>query len=203
MRAAMSACSVSGTRSDEPSPDPLSRSIRIVSSTKSGLPSARSSASLGQRRRRSPAAPASWSRSCSTSSVALLLRERLELDRGRAHAPSTPARPRVEQLGACEADDEERRAHPVGEVLDQVEERLPRPSGCPRRGGSAAARRRSPASPRAPPRRSPAGCARPRAPPSARRRARERPPRPPRRSTREASRTPPRADRRRRCRPPP
>ncbi len=44
-------------------------SIRIVSSTNSGLPSARSSASCGSDVGRSPAAPASWLRSCSTSSA--------------------------------------------------------------------------------------------------------------------------------------
>ena len=69
MRAAMRACRVSGTRSAEPLPDSLSTSIRIVSSTNSGLPSARSSASCGSEPGRSPAAPASWLSSCSTSSA--------------------------------------------------------------------------------------------------------------------------------------
>ena len=56
--------------------------------------------------------------------LALVRRERLQLDRGRAHAPSAPPRPRVEQLGPGEAEDEKRRADPVREVLDQVEKRL-------------------------------------------------------------------------------
>src|SRR6185436_17039678 len=59
---------------------------------------------------------------------ALGLAEREELDRGRTHAASTPARPDVEQLGARERDDQERRlANPGGDVLDQLEERLLRP----------------------------------------------------------------------------
>ena len=54
---------------------------------------------------------------------ALFLRERLELDRRRANAASTPARPGVEQLGPREAEDQHRRAHPVRDVLDEVEQR--------------------------------------------------------------------------------
>ena len=51
--------------------------------------------------------------------------QRVELDRGRAHPPSAPARAHVEQLGPGEADEQERRlAHPRGEMLDQLEQRL-------------------------------------------------------------------------------
>ena len=56
--------------------------------------------------------------------LALLVRQRLELDRGRAHASSTPPRPLLEQLGSRQADDEKRRADPVREVLDQLEQGL-------------------------------------------------------------------------------
>ena len=54
---------------------------------------------------------------------ALLVRQRLELDRGRTHATSAPARTCVEQLWPGQAEDEHRRAHPVGDVLDQIEQR--------------------------------------------------------------------------------
>ena len=56
--------------------------------------------------------------------LALGAAECLELDRGRAHAATAPTGVDVEELGAGEAEDEERRPHPVGEVLDQLEERL-------------------------------------------------------------------------------
>ncbi len=59
--------------------------------------------------------------------LALLGGERLELDRRRAHAPSTPSRTRIEELRTREADDQERRANPVREMLDEVEQRLLRP----------------------------------------------------------------------------
>ena len=51
--------------------------------------------------------------------------ERLELDRRRADAPSAPARAHVQQLRPGETDDEERSvAHPLGHMLDQLEERI-------------------------------------------------------------------------------
>src|SRR5205823_556855 len=57
--------------------------------------------------------------------LALFSTQRLELDRGRTNAPPAPARTDVEQLGAGKADDQERRIpHPLGEMLDQVEERV-------------------------------------------------------------------------------
>ena len=124
MRAAISACSVSGTRSADPFPDPLSMSIRIVSSTNSGLPSVRSSASCGSAAGRSPVVPASWLRSCSTSSALSSSdsgSSSIAVDRD---ASSTPPRPRIEQLGPGEAQDENGRAHPVRDVLDEIEQRL-------------------------------------------------------------------------------
>ncbi len=68
MRAAMSACSVSGTRAGPPLPAPLSTSMRIVSSTNSGLPSVRSRSSAGRGGGISPEVPASWKTSFSTRS---------------------------------------------------------------------------------------------------------------------------------------
>ena len=57
--------------------------------------------------------------------LAVLAPERLELDRGRAHAPTSPARPHVEQLRPCEAEDQQRTlAHPLREMVDQLEQRL-------------------------------------------------------------------------------
>src|SRR5581483_71061 len=56
--------------------------------------------------------------------LALGAAERLELDRRRAHASAAPAGMDVEELCARKAEQEQRRAHPVGEMLDQLEERL-------------------------------------------------------------------------------
>ena len=62
---------------------------------------------------------------CSDELGALVLAQRLELDRRRAHAAAAPRRADVEQLGAGEADDEQRRVlDPRGEMLDQLEQRL-------------------------------------------------------------------------------
>ena len=58
---------------------------------------------------------------------ALLLRERLELDRRRAHAASPPPGTGVEELGSREADDQKRSTNPVRQMLDEVEERRLRP----------------------------------------------------------------------------
>ena len=121
MRAAMSACSVSGIRSAPPLPATLDEHA-IVSSTNSGLPSVRSRTSFGRAGGGSPVLPRAG-RAASRRALALLLRQRLELDRRRADAPSTPARPRLEQLRPGEADDEQRRPHPVRKMLDEVEER--------------------------------------------------------------------------------
>ena len=57
--------------------------------------------------------------------LALFAWKRLELDRRRAHAPPAPSGPHVEQLRARKADDEERAlAHPLREMVDQLEQRL-------------------------------------------------------------------------------
>ena len=56
--------------------------------------------------------------------VTLLLGQRLELDGGRPHAASAPAGTYVEQVRSGQAEDQQRRAHPVGDVLDEVEHRL-------------------------------------------------------------------------------
>ena len=54
----------------------------------------------------------------------LFLGERLEQDRRRVELAAGPARPAVEELRAGEADDQDRCvAYPVGEVLDEVEQR--------------------------------------------------------------------------------
>ena len=55
----------------------------------------------------------------------LALGQRPEVDRDRPAPPSSPARPRLEQLGARKAHDEHRRVvDPVREVLDEVEKRI-------------------------------------------------------------------------------
>src|SRR5919106_764187 len=56
--------------------------------------------------------------------LALLGGQRLELDRGRPDTASAPPRSCVEQLRSRETEYEERRADPVGEVLDEIEQRL-------------------------------------------------------------------------------
>ena len=49
--------------------------------------------------------------------------ERLEEHRGRVHLAAAPCRPRVEELGSGEADEQDRRvARPVRDVVDEVEE---------------------------------------------------------------------------------
>ena len=127
MRAAMSACSVSGTRSEAPLPEPLSTSMRIVSSTKSGLPSVRSSASAGSVAGTSPDAPASCASSFSTScSLSSSESGSSSIAVERTRPPPQPGRI-VEQLGTREADDQERRPHEVGQMLDEVEQRRLRP----------------------------------------------------------------------------
>ena len=62
---------------------------------------------------------------CVCERLAVVAPERLELDRGRAHAPPSPARPHVEQLRPCEAKDQQRTlAHPLREMVDQLQQRL-------------------------------------------------------------------------------
>ena len=154
-------------------------------------------------RSRNPSGRAAPSTSASTSaavSESASGASSIVIDRRRA-AP--PARARVEELGAREADDEHRSVvDPVGEVLDQVEQRLLRPVDVLEARARAAAPRRGSSPTRAPPRRSRGrgGCPRR----CRARRTRARAGRRPRRScTRPgASRSPPPASRRRRSRPP-
>ena len=60
--------------------------------------------------------------------LALLARERLELDRRRADAAAAPARADVEELRPREAEDQQRAlADPLRKVVDQLEQGLLRP----------------------------------------------------------------------------
>ena len=123
MRAAMSACTTC-RESIRPRSSAAFDDIRIVSSTKSGLPSVRSRSSLGRAGGASRSRPRTG-RAASRRAPRFPPRTGAELDRGRPHAPSTPSGPRVEELRARQAEDEERPADPVGQVLDEVEQRLP------------------------------------------------------------------------------
>ena len=54
----------------------------------------------------------------------LVVPERLEQDRRRVELATGPRRARIEQLGACDAEEQDRRVTAeVGHVLEQVEER--------------------------------------------------------------------------------
>ena len=97
--------------------------------------------------------------------LALLGRERLQLDGGGAQATPAPARTDVEQLRASETDDQQRCVlDALGEVLDQLEQRILGPVDVLEDRGSGAVRRPARRPTRAPPTRSPAGCAPPRCP---------------------------------------
>ena len=62
---------------------------------------------------------------CVEELLALLRRERLELDRSCAQAAPAPARTDVEELRPRQADDQQRCVlDPLGEVLDQLEQRI-------------------------------------------------------------------------------
>jgi hypothetical protein len=99
---------------------PPSSSIRVVSSTKSGLPSVFSSSVF-----RSQVESSRSARQRVEQLLALLGRERLELGRGGAQAPAAPARPDVEQLGPGEAENHQRRVlDALGQVLDHSSKRL-------------------------------------------------------------------------------
>ena len=118
MRAAIIAWSVSGIRFAEPC-RPRAASASSPR-RRAGCP--RSSRAATRARDGESSRSAS---SASSELLALLRRERLELDRGRADAAAAPAGPHVEQLGPREADDQQRRVlDPLGEVLDQLEQRL-------------------------------------------------------------------------------
>ena len=190
MRAAMSACSVSGMRS-APARG-RSASMRIVSSTKSGLPSVFAStaaASIGSSRSRVSASTSSaLSSACSGSSSIAVARTRPPPQLGRMSSSSR----------AREAEQQQRRlAHRGGEVLDELEQRLLGPVDVLEDEHERLRLARAARPTRVRPRRSPAGCARPRRPRARRPRGRagRRPPRP--RSRRAASSAPRRAGRRR------
>ncbi len=126
MRAAMSAWSVSGTRSApiarpalEEHADRLLDEERIPLGPLERLPGQRHGSFAGR--------PGELVEQLLDELRALVLREGLEFDRGRAHATAAPAGTRVEELGSRQAQDEHRRAHPVREVLDEIEERRFRP----------------------------------------------------------------------------
>ena len=70
--------------------------------------------------------------------------QRLERDRGRVAAAAAPAGPPLEQLVAGQADEQQRRAHPARQVLDQVEHSLVGPVDVLDREHQRRARRRSP-----------------------------------------------------------
>ena len=62
---------------------------------------------------------------CVGELLALVTRQRLELDRRRTHASSAPARPHVQQFGPGQTEQEQRAlAHPLCEVVDQLEQRF-------------------------------------------------------------------------------
>ena len=114
-RSSPAACRGSASRDVPPS-----SSIRVVSSTKSGLPSVFSSSVLRSDVESSPVVEQRIQKLFALRGV-----ERLERDRRRAHAAAAPAGPDVEQLGPREADDQQRHVlDALGEVLDQVEQRL-------------------------------------------------------------------------------
>ena len=110
-RAASTACTVSGSSAG------LRRPPR-----RSGAPSPRRTAGCR------PSAPPPRARprrrpgsSAATSSRCRAAVERLEQQLRGGPAPAAPARPPVEQLVAREADQHQRRPHPLREVLDRVE----------------------------------------------------------------------------------
>ena len=58
----------------------------------------------------------------------VVLGERRQGDRGRVPLAATPARPAVEELGPCSAEDEERHVgRPFGHLVDEVEQTVVRP----------------------------------------------------------------------------
>ena len=194
MRAAISACSVSGIRS-MPEPSRLRQHPdRLLDEERVALGLLEQRAARGRRQ-----LVVVEQRLDQRLRVARA--ERLELDRRRAHAAAAPPRSDVEQLGPREADDQQRRVPDPGtDVLDELEERLLGPVDVLEDEHERLRARRASRPMRGRPRRSPAGCA-PAEPPRARRRrarAGRRRPRPG--SSRGASRRPRRAGRRRRCR---
>ena len=120
MRAAIIAWSVSGIRFDAVPP---SSSIRVVSSTKSGFPSVFSSnvfRSDGDSSRSASSASSSSSLSSGASGSSSIAAAR--------RRPPPQLGPDVEQLGAGEAENHQRRVlDALGQVLDQLQQRLLRP----------------------------------------------------------------------------
>ena len=85
---------------------------------KSGLPSA-----AARIRRADVVGELRSARESRDQQLAVLAGERLEQDRRRVELAAAPAGSKLEQLGAGDAEEEDRRvAGPVGDVLDQVEE---------------------------------------------------------------------------------
>ena len=98
---------------------PSSMSIESISSTKSGFPSAASAMRVPT----SSASSASPTR-FATSSAHSRFRQRLEQHGRRVELAAAPRRASVEQLGSSHAEKQDRdSSRPVGEVLDEVEER--------------------------------------------------------------------------------
>ena len=137
-----------------------SASIRIVSSTKSGLPSVIVE-DLGATRllERRPAISASIS--CSASSSAS---GSSSIAAARNRPPPHDGRTSSSSGRASAEDDQRRVAHVLGEVLDQLEQRLLRPVDVLEDEHERLRARRAAPPTRARPTRSPAGCARPRRP---------------------------------------
>ena len=98
---------------------PSSMSIETISSTNSGLPSAaawmrRGRLGIDARPRQEPL----------DEPLRLVVRERLEEDGRRVALAAAPGRSRVEQLGPRHGHEQDRRvARPVGNVLDEIEQR--------------------------------------------------------------------------------
>ena len=98
---------------------PSSISIESISSTKSGLPSAASRSFLDSVCQFAPGRRGS--RSAGRIS---LVGQRLEQNRGGVELSACPPGAHIEELRAGEADEQDRRvARPVGDVLDEIEER--------------------------------------------------------------------------------
>ena len=94
----------------------------MTSSRNSGLPPVFSRSARRVAGEMSPTSLKTRRSSCSLSAP-----ERLELDRSRAHAAAAPVGTNVEQLRPGQADIRSGLAHPVGHVLDQLEQGLLRP----------------------------------------------------------------------------
>ena len=168
-RAASSACTVAGQ---------LGRAARLLLGEAPDHLLGEQRVALGARgdgRDHAPRLPSTVSSSSDDQLARLLLAERVEEERGRVAADAAPAGPALEQLVAREADLQHRRAHPLHEVLDQVEHALVGPVDVLPDRARADARGRAPRRTRGPRRRTLRACAgRPRARPRVPRRPRPR-----------------------------